>query len=110
MAKFYGKIGFGVRTETKPGVWKSIVTEREYFGDLNRNIMQFQSTDKVNDDINIANEISIVADPFAFQNFHSMLYIEYMGVNWKISKIEVHPPRLILTIGGLYNGKTSSAT
>lgn len=110
MAKFHGKIGFGVRTETKPGVWKSIVTEREYFGDLNRNVMQFQSTDKVNDDINIANEISILADPFAYDNFHLMKYVRFMGAEWKVTKVEVKSPRLILTIGGVYNGETARIT
>lgn len=65
---------------------------------------QLQSGETLNDDINIANEISIVADPFARKNFHKMRYVAYMGAKWKISKVEVGYPRLILTIGGLYNG------
>ena len=72
MAKFYGVSGQVMLAETKPGVWKERVTERNYYGDLTRNTRQLQSTDKLNDDINVANEISIVADPFAYQNFHSM--------------------------------------
>lgn len=106
MAKFYGVIGYAVNNvETKPGVWEEQITEREYTGDLTRNTRRLQSSDKLNDDINIANEISIVADPFARQNFHSMRYVEFMGAKWKISKVEVLYPRLILTIGGVYNGK-----
>ena len=73
MAKFYGKIGYAVRM------------------------------DKLNDDVNISNEISIVADPFAYQNFHAMRYVEFMGAKWKISSVEVQYPRLILTVGGVYN-------
>ena len=105
MAKYYGAIGYAETVETKPGVWKEQITERMYSGDLLRNTSRFQSTDKLNDDINISNEISIIADPYANQNFHLMRYIEFMGTKWKITNVEVQYPRLILTIGGLYNGK-----
>ena len=104
MAKFYGKIGYAETLKTAPGVYEDKITEREYFGDLIRNTRRLQSSDKVNDDINISNEISIVSDPFAIQNFHSMRYVEFMGAKWKITNVEVQYPRLILTIGGLYNG------
>lgn len=103
MAKFFGKIGYGVSEETRPGVWRNTITEREYCGDLTRNTRRLESASQVNDNINISNEISIVADPFAYENFHSMLYAEYNGAKWKISSVEVQYPRLILSIGGLYN-------
>lgn len=103
MAKFYGVIGFAETVETSPGVWKEQITEHNYFGDVGRNTRQLQTTDQVNDNINIANEISIVADPYANENFHTMRYIEFMGAKWKITKVEVQRPRLILTVGGLYN-------
>lgn len=105
MAKFYGAIGYAVTEETKPGVWKERITERMYFGDLTRNTRKLQSTDQLNDDINVANEVSIVADPFANENFHSMKYVEFMGAKWKITSVEVQYPRLILTVGGVYNGE-----
>ena len=104
MAKYYGKIGFVVVEETKPGVWKEIITERDYFGDLIRNTRRLQSANQVNDDITISNEISIVADPFAIENFHAMRYAEYMGTKWKVTSVEVQYPRLILSVGGIYNG------
>ena len=103
MAKFFGKIGYAKTVETAPGVWKEQITEREYYGDMNRNTRRLQSTDQINDNINISNELSIVADPFANENFHSIRYVEYMGVKWKISDVEVQYPRLRLTIGGVYN-------
>lgn len=103
MAKFYGIIGYAESVETKPGVWDKQVTEKDYYGDLIRNTRKFQNSENLNDNICIANEISIVADPFAIQNFHSMLYVEYMGVKWKISNVEVVYPRLLLTIGEVYN-------
>ena len=104
MAKFYGVIGYSTTKETAPGVWTDDITEREYFGELTRNSRRLQSTDKVNDDINIANEISILVDPFANENFHSMKYVEFMGTKWTITSFEVKYPRLILAIGGKYNG------
>lgn len=105
MAKYYGAIGYSETVETKPGVWKEHITERMYSGDLLRNTSRFQTADKVNDDINIANDVSIVADPYARDNFHRMRYIEFMGTKWKITNVEVQYPRLRLTIGGEYNEK-----
>lgn len=104
MAKFYGNIGYAETVQTTPGVWEEKITERPYFGDLIRNTRALQSSDQLNDDINISNEISIVADPFANQNFHLMRYVEFMGAKWKITNVEVKYPRLILTVGGAYNG------
>lgn len=103
MAKYYGKIGYAITEEVKPGVWKKKIKEKEYFGDVIRNNRRLQSSGNINDNIIVSNEISIVADPFANENFHSMLYVEFMGANWKISNVEVQYPRLILTIGEVYN-------
>lgn len=105
MAKFYGKIGYGVTEETTPGVWQERIVERNYFGELTRNTSSFQTSTDVNVDINVSNEISIVADPFAYENFQHMRYVEFMGANWKIMKVEPKYPRLILTVGGVYNGQ-----
>ena len=105
MAKFYGKIGYANTVETKPGVYEDQIVERSYYGDLIRNTRRLQSADQVNDDINISNEISIVADPYATNNFHTMRYAIFMGTKWKISNVEVSYPRLILTLGGVYNGQ-----
>lgn len=103
MAKFYGPIGYAVTEETTPGVWEDRISERMYFGELVRNTRRLQTADKLNDNINVSNEISILADPFAYQNFHTMRYVEFMGAKWKISSVEVQYPRLILTVGGVYN-------
>lgn len=105
MAKFYGMIGYGSTEETSPGVWTELITERPYFGDLIRNYRKTQGAGNVNDNVNVSNEISIIADPFANENFHSMRYVRFMGAKWKIETVEVQYPRLILTIGGLYNGE-----
>lgn len=105
MAKFFGKIGYAELVETEPGIWDERITERQYSGDLNQNIRNLQSSNKVNDDIDIANEISIIADQFAYQNFHMMRYVWFMGARWKIRRVTVNHPRLVLTVGGVYNGE-----
>lgn len=104
MAKFYGTIGYVKLTETSPGIWEEEVTEHKYYGDVNRNYRRLESSGGVNDNVNVANEISIIADPFANENFHWMRYVEYMGSKWKVDNVSVQYPRLILTLGGLYNG------
>ena len=103
MAKFCGVIGYAVTKETEPGIWEEQIVEVEYFGDVIRNSRRFSGSAKVNDDINISNQISIIADPFANNNFHAMKYVIFMGAKWKISEVTVQYPRLVLTIGGLYN-------
>ena len=105
MAKFYGKIGYSESVETAPGVWVEQITERNHYGEEIRNTRQFQSAGQVNDNIKIANEFSIVADPYAYENFHNMVYLEFMGTKWKINSVEVKRPRLILSVGGVYNGQ-----
>lgn len=105
--KFYGVIGYIAMGEIRPGVWGEQITERPYYGDLTRNTRQYQTSDTLNDNLNISNEISIVADPYARENFHTMRYVEFMGAKWKISNVEVQYPRLILTVGGVYNEQTT---
>ena len=104
MPKFYGNIGYAIPKETAPGVWVEDIVEHKYSGDVYRNTRKLQSGNQVNDGIDISNEISILSDPFANENFHSMRYVTYMGAKWKVSSVEVRYPRLILTVGGLYNG------
>ena len=105
MAKFYGIVGYIETVETTPGVWEEVPTERNYFGELIRNTRRLETSGNLNDNINLSNEISIVADAYANQHFHLMRYVEFEGVKWKISSVEVRHPRLILTVGGLYNSE-----
>lgn len=105
MAKWYGKIGYSETVETEPGIWEEQITERNYYGDVTSNRWKRQNSGEVNDNINLANVISIVADPYANMNCSKMIYVEYMGAKWKISDVEVQYPRLILTVGGVYSGE-----
>ena len=104
MAKFHGKIGYSSFVETTPGVWTDVITEREYYGDVIRESKQWTNSGQVNDNLTINNRISVVADDFANENFSAMRYAIWAGVYWKISSIELQRPRLILSLGGVYNG------
>ena len=103
MGRFYGVIGYAETKQTEPGVFEEVITERNYFGDVNRSNRRLESSGNINDNININNEISIVADPYAIQNIYAMRYIEWMGTKWKITNVEVQYPRLKLNVGGLWN-------
>lgn len=106
MAKWFGVIGFAETVETVPGVWEEQITKRSYYGELTRNTRRLQSTEFLNDDITVSNEISIVADPYAMSHFHSIRFAEFNDVAWKVTNVEVQYPRLVLSLGGLYvNGQ-----
>lgn len=111
MAKWFGKIGYESTVEEpiNSGIWVETITEREYYGDIIRNTRRLQSTDSTNDNITISNQISILSDPFAINNFHSIRYATYMGVKWKVTSVDVQFPRLILELGGIYNGQQAQS-
>lgn len=110
MAKWYGKIGYADNVEVEPGLREDSIVEKSYFGDLTRNTRKLQTSGDINDNLNIANELSIVADPYAVQNFYKMRYVEFNRAKWKITDVEVQYPRLILSIGGLWNGNENTAS
>lgn len=103
MAKFSGAIGFEDQVETEPGVWSQDIVEHHYRGDILNQYMRREGSDKVNEDINISNQISIIANAYANKNIEKMRYVTYMGTKWKITSVEVQFPRLILSVGGVYN-------
>lgn len=102
MAKFYGTVGFVKTVESAPGVLSEQVVERKYYGNVISRTRSLQGSG-VNDNINISDEISIVADPFANENYFAIRFVEYMGSKWKVQSISVQFPRLNLSLGGLYN-------
>ena len=110
MAKFFGKVGFIYYEETEGSVYKEVTKEKEYFGDVNRLSRRFERSDKLNSDMTLSNEISIVADAFAYENFQWMRYVNYLGANWEITSATVERPRIILQIGGVYNGSKGPET
>lgn len=110
MRKWYGKVGFVISEETTPGVYLPTVTERKFFGEILSNTSKWSPTGSVNDNLDVSIKISIMATPFALQNCSTIKYIEYMGALWEVTSISPESPRLILTVGGVYNGQTPSIT
>lgn len=107
--KFYGIVAYAITEEVVPGKWKDIIVEKKYRGDVTRVSRRLQTAEVI-DDIQVRNEIRIVADAFAYQNFQSIRYIDWMGTKWKVNSVTVDRPRLVLEIGGEYNGSTGPQT
>lgn len=108
MARFCGEVGYGASVESPAdsGVWVDQIAEYVYFGDVVRNTRMLEQGDKLNDDISVGNSISVVADQYAMDNFHKIRYVRWNGELWKVTTVEIRSPRLILSLGGIYNGPT----
>ena len=107
MAKFYGSIGYAETTETAPGVWTETITEQTCCGDVMRNNRRLEAGESVNDNVTVNNIVSIVSDPCIYKHMFAIRYVRWMGTAWKVTNVEVQSPRLLLTIGGVYNGPTN---
>lgn len=104
MAKFYGNVGYGIQVETATDVTTEVIEPHAHYGDVIENYTRWEPGESLNDDLNVGNSISIVADPFAFTHFYSIKWVEWMGAKWKVTGIKVAYPRIILRIGGVWNG------
>lgn len=103
--RYFGNVGYRITKETKPGVWEPTIVEHPYYGDILRNARRLGSGDKVNQDIEFDNQISIISDPFSLEHFQNIIYVIWLGSAFTVSKVDVEFPRLILTLGGIYNGE-----
>jgi hypothetical protein len=108
MAKFFGVIGYASQVESTPGVWQNVIIERKYSGEILQNSRSWSAsgsdseTLKVNEDVELQNRISILADIFAYSNIPYIRYIEWYGTKWTVKKAEIKRPRIILSLGGVY--------
>lgn len=109
MARFCGEIGFGTTAEVAPGRWKDVIVEHLFFGDVLRNDINSEFGEKVVPDFKFTNRISIVAAHDALKKRKTMRYIKFEDDLWTIESIEVQGRRLILSLGGVYNGPTAPA-
>lgn len=107
MARYYGKVGYRETVQTSPGIWNEQIVERKYYGDIVRNYVRnsYSEFTTTNRTVDSGNSISILADPYAINNFHNIAYAEFMGTKWIVSNVDVQYPRLILALGGVYNGE-----
>lgn len=106
MARFYGRVGYGesVESETGSGIFADVITERSYYGDVIRNMRNLSAGEELTPDLSVSNIISIVADAYANDHFFAIRYVEWSGVLWTVTNVEVQSPRLLLTLGEVYNG------
>lgn len=106
--RFYGEVGYGdsIENPSDSGVWVDDITEVAYYGDVIRDTRKLEPGEGLNDDITVNNSISIVADDFAFEHFFKIKYVRWSGVLWSVTNVEVKSPRLILSLGSVYNGPT----
>lgn len=109
MARFFGRVGYGETVESAPGVFKDLITEQKYYGDVVRNSRKLEQTEYLNNDISVGNSISIVADEYANDHIFAIRYVEWAGKLWTVQNVEVQAPRLLLRLGGVYNGPTAPA-
>lgn len=108
-SKFYDVIGVAQsNVEIRPGVYGDVIVEHKFYGDVLSNTRQLEG-EKVNNDISVGNSISIIGDS-RVSTFHALRYIRWMGTLWIISNVEMKSPRLILRLGGVYNGPTATTT
>jgi hypothetical protein len=109
MARYFGRVGYGETVEHAPGVWEDEIVEHLYYGDVIRNARNLREGENLNFDLSVQNSISIVADAYANDHFFAIRYVEWAGVLWTVTSVEVQSPRLILRLGEVYNGPTYEA-
>jgi hypothetical protein len=116
MARFFGKVGYGTSVEqmdedeTGTGVWIDEIVEYSYYGDVVRNVRNLREGEYLTADLSVENSISIVADEYANEHFFAIRYVEWAGVLWTVTSVEVQSPRLLLRLGEVYNGPTAPVT
>lgn len=110
MARFYGMIGYGITEETSPGIYTESNMERPYYGEIIKNYRRWEAGERLNDNFDISNTFSILADEFAYSHIYAMRYVNYLGTNWKIKSVSIERPRLVLEIGGVYNEESPGSS
>lgn len=104
MARYSGLVGYGQQVEVEPGVWDTEDKEVMMKGDLLRQNANIQDSG-INDTVSLNHRVSLIGDAYAFDNYYNMKWITVNGFKWTVSAIELQRPRLIVTLGGIWNGK-----
>ena len=106
MARFHGVIGFTEQAEVSPGVWEhSVVEKRMYYGDILRNKRVFAaSSSSTNDNVQIANQLSVVSDNYMRHHLNSIRFAVVDDIPWQITNVEIDEKRIVLTLGEVYAG------
>jgi len=54
--------------------------------------------------------LAVTTDAYANEHFFAICYIKWAGTLWTVSNVDVQSPRLLLTLGGVYNGPKAPTT
>lgn len=100
--KWFGEIGYFEETENVDGVTTNTFQTQQYYGDIIKNYKTNTDAGTVNEDFDVNNRISVVADPYLIGHFHRIAWITFMDVKFKVHSVELQYPRLIVSLGGVY--------
>jgi hypothetical protein len=109
MARFTGLVGYVTQEESVPGVWSQSETPKMMKGDIIRQSItngkgdRVADSGKVNDDVSLGHRVSLIGDAYAFANCFNMKWVQINGIKWSISSIEMQRPRIIVSLGGMWN-------
>lgn len=88
---------------------EDVITERPLYGDVLRPGRSFQEDGKVHRDTQMTNRISVLADDYAAENVYAIRFVEWKGVLWYVTQVAEERPRLILSLGEVYNGPVAAS-
>lgn len=104
MPRFFGKVGYGSAVEVRPGVFKEVITERDYYGDVQQNMVYVRTNDNVNGEMSFQTTIEVLADAYALENYVNIRFVEWAGMPWSVNSVKTGRPRLTLVVGEVYHG------
>lgn len=101
-------LGFSEKNkEVRPGVWKMQPEEVTHRAKLLTYNKDYDSGEEVNDDLKLRNRYEIVMKDKKL-DYQDMRYVIVKGTKWKVSALEFLEVRIIITLGGVYNGGQTS--
>jgi hypothetical protein len=98
MARFAGFVGYVTQVESVPGVWSPVENPKYMRGDVIR-----QSSTSQNGDISLNHRVSLIGDSYTFNNYYNIKWVEIGSAKWSVTSVEIQRPRVIITLGGLWN-------
>jgi len=104
MARFFGIVGYGYSEETGTDIFEDVIVEIEYYGDIQKQRRRISEGESISDELTLNHSISIVADEYANNHYQAIKFVEVAGTPWTVDSVEVVSPRLLLTLGKVYNG------
>lgn len=108
MARYHGKVGFLISEDNQTtGIADERPVEKSFYGTVHEHVRRWDDSGHLNDDLSLGNQISIVATDYAFKHASAIAYAEYMGQKWKVTSVRLKPPQIIMTLGGIWNGRTA---